>query len=137
MFIKQVLKENFVSEIGAQIASFKYGFVPNIIDIQKDGENYLLVMEDMGKECLADKYGEDPRYIPEWIWYEIRDIVKTLFEKEGIEYRDISAYNFVEKDERIYVINFEKAKYVHPYEPTNWFVVEFLEGENSWNPDYK
>lgn len=92
-------------------------------------------MEDLNAECLADVYGENPENIPTWIWNEIRSIITILFNEEGIEYVDITPYNFIEKDNRIYIIDFGDAKYTDGQ--VNWFLSEFLDGENSWNPDYK
>jgi tRNA A-37 threonylcarbamoyl transferase component Bud32 len=92
-------------------------------------------MEDLEADCLANVYGENPDDIPMWIWDEIRMMVKTLLDEEGIEYLDITPYNFIEKDKRIYMIDFGDAKYVDG--ETNWFLQEFIDGENYWNPDYK
>lgn len=92
-------------------------------------------MEDLQEECLANTYGEDPEDIPEWIWDEIRRMLTVLLQEEGIEYVDITPYNFIEKDGKVYVIDFGDAKYTSG--ETNWFLQEFIDGENSWNPDYK
>ena len=94
-------------------------------------------MEDLDELSLADRYGDDPSEIPLWIWAEIRTMLSTLLNEEGIEYVDITPYNFIEKDNRIYIIDFGDARYTHGMGLTDWFLNEFLEGENSWNPDYK
>ena len=93
-------------------------------------------MEDLNAPCLADVYGEDPDDIPTWIWDQIRMMVRTLINEEGIEYPDITPYNFIEKDNKVYMIDFGDAKYLE-YNNISWFVQEFIDGENSWNPDYK
>jgi serine/threonine-protein kinase RIO1 len=93
-------------------------------------------MEDLNAPCLADVYGEDPEDIPAWIWEQIRMMVRTLIDEEGIEYPDITPYNFIEKDNKVYMIDFGDAKYLE-YNNISWFVQEFIDGENSWNPDYK
>ena len=94
-------------------------------------------MEDVEELCLADTYGEDPEDTPEHVWDSIRAMLTILYEEEGIEYVDITPYNFIEKNGRVYVIDFGDAKYVDKIEETNWFLSEFLDGKNSWNPDYK
>jgi serine/threonine-protein kinase RIO1 len=58
-----------------------------------------------------------------------------LYEVEGIEYPDITPYNFIKVKNKIYIIDFGDAKYRD--KETNWFLTEFMDGENSWNPDYK
>jgi tRNA A-37 threonylcarbamoyl transferase component Bud32 len=94
-------------------------------------------MEDLKSDCLANVYGEDPADIPEWIWDELRLMITTLFEQEGIEYLDITPYNCIEKDGKVYLIDFGDAKYTSANEEVDWFLLEFMFGENSWNPDYK
>lgn len=132
MFIKEDVTD---LEIELQDIASKYDFCPRIMKTEEIGEIIRIYMEDVEEEPLVVTYGEDPEDIPEWIWNEIRRMVQTLYEEEGIEYVDITPYNFIEKDGRIYMIDFGDAKYTNG-EP-DWFLVEFLEGENSWNPDYK
>jgi len=135
MFIKKVSKETSDNEAEIQRTSAKYGFSPNVLSITKIDDVCFITMEDLDAECLADVYGEDAKDIPEWIWNEIRGMVTTLFYQEGIEYVDITPYNFIEKNNRIYMIDFGDARYSEG--GPNWFLSEFLDGENSWNPDYK
>jgi tRNA A-37 threonylcarbamoyl transferase component Bud32 len=135
MFIKKVSKETSDNEAELQSIAARYGFSPKVISISKVDDACFIVMEDLQAECLADVYGEDPDNIPKWIWNEIRIMVKTLLDEEGIEYPDITPYNFIEKDNRVYMIDFGDAKYVEG--ENNWFVQEFIDGENYWNPDYK
>jgi tRNA A-37 threonylcarbamoyl transferase component Bud32 len=92
-------------------------------------------MEKVNGETLFDLYEDDPENVPLWIWDEIRRIVLTLHEEEGIEYVDISPFNFMKLNDKILVIDFGDAKYVGD-EP-DWFLQEFLDGTNMWNPDFK
>ena len=94
-------------------------------------------MEDLQEMCLADKYGEEFSSLSPQIILQIRLILDTLFENEGIEYIDITPYNFIEKNNKVYIIDFGHAYYVNPAKKTNWFLKDFLEGTNSWNPDFK
>ena len=136
MFIKEVESGKASLEIELQTIAAKYGFSPKVLNVEGAGERTRIYMENLEEECLADKYGDDPADIPEWIWHEIRNILRILYEEEGIEYVDITSYNFIEKDGKVYVIDFGDAKYTD-YEEVDWFLTEFLDGENSWNPDYK
>ena len=134
VFIKQVDRDTIEDEVELQTVSAAYGFSPKIYTVM-NGEIH---MEDLETPCLADVYGEDPDDIPVYIWDSIRHMLTTLYEDEGIEYIDITPYNFIEKDGRVYVIDFGHAYYYKSKEMKNWFVKEFLEdGVNGWNPDFK
>jgi len=134
MFVK-VVSEDADNEVELQKIASSYGFSPRVLSHNKLDDSSFIMMEDLEAECLADVYGENPDNIPLWIWDEIRSMVTALFDQEGIEYVDITPYNFIEKDNRIYMIDFGDAKYTNG--EVNWFLSEFLDGENSWNPDYK
>jgi tRNA A-37 threonylcarbamoyl transferase component Bud32 len=135
MFVKEVPADIANKEVAMQVIASKYGFSPKIIGHTIFADVCFISMEHLEAECIADIYGENPEDIPCWIWNEIRAMLRTLLDEEGIEYLDITPYNFIEKDNRIYVVDFGDAKYVDG--KINWFLDEFLEGENSWNPDYK
>jgi len=135
MFVKEVSASTFQNEIELQSIAARYGFAPKIISTSKHKDICLIFMENLDTECLADVYGEDPEEIPEWIWDQIRIMIRTLIEEEGIEYPDITPYNFIEKNDKIYMVDFGDAKYIN--DDISWFVQEFIDGENSWNPDYK
>uniref|UniRef100_A0A6C0ENX0 non-specific serine/threonine protein kinase n=1 Tax=viral metagenome TaxID=1070528 RepID=A0A6C0ENX0_9ZZZZ len=137
MYIKQVPANQVDSEVELQLIAAKYGFAPKISNIEYGEYTCQIIMEDVEADCLANTYGDDPEEIPLWIWDQIRTMVTTLYEHEGIEYIDITPYNFIEKDNRIYMIDFGDAQYVNHDIPTNWFLSEFMDGENYWNPDYK
>jgi tRNA A-37 threonylcarbamoyl transferase component Bud32 len=135
MFIKEVWAHTSDLEVELQTIAHRYDFAPQIFKTEVVGERVRIHMEDVEEEPLAHEYGDDPANIPDWIWKEIRRMVNILYEEEGIEYVDITPYNFINKNGRIYMIDFGDAKYTDG-EP-NWFLLEFLDGENSWNPDYK
>ena len=118
------------TEATLQRISAEYGFSPKVLCVEDD----VIMMEDLEADTLYDIYGDEPSDVPDWIWDEIRTMVSTLYEEEGIEYVDITPYNFIEKDNRIYMIDFGDAKYTAG-EP-NWFLGEFLEGSDNWNPDF-
>jgi len=97
-------------------------------------------MENLNTLCLADKYGEEPTDIPNDYWNKMRYIISTLYENEGIEYIDITPYNFIEKNEQMYLIDFGHAIWSKPHVPMNWFLKEFLNPDspiNEYNPDFK
>jgi len=130
-------------EIEMQEISAKYGFSPKIISSNITHANindkYIghIIMEDLDEMCVADKYGEDPNDIPKIIWDQIRTIVRILYNEEVIEYIDITGYNFIEKNGKIYIIDFGDAIYTKKYCEMNWFLSYFLSGNNEWNPDFR
>jgi tRNA A-37 threonylcarbamoyl transferase component Bud32 len=132
MFTKDVKSE---LEVDLQTIASKHNFSPRILKTEEHNGMLRIYMEDLEEEVLAVEYGEDPSDVPVWIWNEIRRMVQHLYDEEGIEYVDITPYNFIEKNGRIYMIDFGDAKYTNG--TPDWFLAEFLEGENSWNPDYK
>jgi tRNA A-37 threonylcarbamoyl transferase component Bud32 len=134
-FRKFVPPDVFDNEVELQEISASYGFSPQIIRTVCDENRCIIVMENLEEECLADRYGDNPENIPLWIWDEIRRMLTILLNAEGIEYVDITPYNFIQKDDKIYIIDFGDAKYTTG--EVNWFLQEFIDGENYWNPDYK
>jgi len=135
MFIKTVSADTSDLEIELQNVAHMYNFSPRILRTRRHGKNVRIYMERIDGDILSDLYGDCAADIPKWIWDEIRTMIRVLYEDEGIEYVDITPYNFIEKDDRIYMIDFGDAKYTNGN--PNWFLLEFLDGENSWNPDYK
>ena len=70
----------------------------------------------------------------------MREIIRTLWEVEGIEYIDITPYNFIEKDEKLYLIDFGHAKWKSTTGEMNWFLQDFLDPDQclcAYNPDFK
>jgi tRNA A-37 threonylcarbamoyl transferase component Bud32 len=124
-------------EVEIQRWVHKYGFTPEIYDVDFAEDECIICMEDLEEQCLADKYGDLAEHIPAKYWEQIRTILAILFEREGIEYIDITPYNFIEKNDKIYIIDFGDAYYTHKSKEVNWFLKEVLDGHNGWNPDFK
>jgi len=128
-------------EVELQTIASKYGFAPKVYEIFHTNTETIICMERINAPCLADVYGENPQEIPHKLWKQIETIVTTLYEEEGIEYVDLTPYNFIElPNEKLYIIDFGDAYYTDknmPKHPNNWFLREFLDGEMTWNPDFK
>jgi len=135
MFTK-IIKTPLEAELQDIAAS--YGFAPKIQRV--DGS--IVQMDSVDGLCLADIYTDDPTAIPDLIWIKIRYILAVLFEREGIEYVDITSYNFMEDmDGKIWIIDFGDAYYTPQKkgEPAkNWFLQSLLAGESgkAWNTDF-
>lgn len=131
IFIKKVDPKTIEKEAHFQHVASLHRFAPEVYKTTDDE----IHMEDLQEMCIADKYGDDPTAIPAYIWKAIRAILHTLYYDDSIEYVDITPYNFIEKDGKVYIIDFGHAEYVS--NNMNWFLKEFLDGDNGWNPDFR
>ena len=121
-------------EIELQQVASRHGFSPKVLSV--NGLDFE--MEDLASPCLADVYGDDINKIPMDIWYEIIRILETLYEVEGIEYIDITPYNFIETQGKLWIIDFGHAYYTKDIKkPANWFLRDLLDSDGkAWNPDF-
>jgi len=138
LYSDKITNAEIENEIELQKISAKHGFSPKIIDYTFDEVSCVIKMENLNEMCLADKYGDLSEHISKDIWRQIHDIIEYLYEQEGIEYIDITPYNFIEKEDKVYIIDFGHAKYTNENKKINWFLNEFLNDRiNEWNPDFK
>jgi RIO-like serine/threonine protein kinase len=120
------------------VAASKYGFAPKIQSINGNS----VQMDCVEGQCLADIYTDDATMIPDAIWFKIEHMLAVLFEREGIEYVDITSYNFIEDATgNIWIIDFGDAYYTSNTkgeQATNWFLRSVLAGDSgkAWNPDF-
>ena len=123
-------------EIELQDIAATYGFAPRI----HHADGNVVQMDRIKGLCLADVYTDDPKHVPDWIWKEIHRILAVLFECEGIEYIDITSYNFILEidSNKLWIIDFGHAYYTKSTDgkAENWFLRDVLEGEKSWNVDF-
>ena len=140
LFDDKVTKKDIENEIELQQIAAKHRISPKILDYTFDEMGCIIKMENLNELCLADKYGDLPEHIPKDIWRQIHDIIEYLYEQEGIEYIDITPYNFIEKEGKVYIIDFGHARYTDEdnARKINWFLTEFINDRiNEWNPDFK
>lgn len=105
---------------------------PKIIDFFEEDDCHILIMELLQGKSLADIYGDNPKNIPKEYWKQIHNIIYELYYHD-IHYRDITSYNFMLIKDKIYIIDFGDAQFIK----VNWFLKDFIDGLNSWNPDYE
>lgn len=129
------------NEINLQNSASKYDFTPKIISTSLNNDYYYLEMENLNMDCIANIYGEEPTDIPDYFWSQMKNIIRILYEEEQIEYIDITPYNFIEKNDKIYLIDFGHAfKTTSVKIPSNWFLRRFLDQTKNvkeYNPDFK
>ena len=77
--------------------------------INTDNETYI-DMEDLDKMSVGDMYGNDINEIPEHILAGMFSLIWTLYHVHKIEYLDVWPRNFIEKDGRVWIIDFGDAK---------------------------
>jgi tRNA A-37 threonylcarbamoyl transferase component Bud32 len=116
----------------------KYVYNLNIVNVPKiksyNKKTKQLKMVRVGTMSVSDYYGETAEHINEDLFARIRNIIQTLYDHD-ILYIDITGYNFIENDNKLWIIDFEHATYNHPRK-TDEFVEKFLEGHNGWNPEF-
>ena len=114
----------------------------NIINVPKiysyDKENKTMVMEKIFNMNIADEFGEDAKDVPQDILEKIQEIIRKLY-YAGVEYPDITGYNFIKYKDKIYLIDFEHSKFFsnETMEQLDPFVIQFINGLCDWNPNYK
>ncbi len=125
-------KKSIQNEINLQTISANYCFSPKILDQIWQNDKVFIIMEKVKGKTIYELYGDIPKSVPSEIWNRIRMLVKHLYCLQ-IEYTDITPYNFmIDNDNNILVIDFGHAKLLK----TNWFLKDFLDGDNTWNPDF-
>lgn len=118
--------------------SENYDFCPKILSVEHFEDKTNITMEKLQGLSLAEKYSDNPSDIPSFVWTQIHYIISSLFYNEGIEYIDISSYNFMIVKDKVYIIDFGHAYWCNENKQIkNWFLKDFIEDEiNEFNPDF-
>ena len=137
MFAKVLPAMDAEREITIQNIASSLGFAPKIRKVFKEKSEWYVLMDNLGSgHTLSDIYGDSSECIPQSVWQEIRNMVEVLYEDYEIEYVDVSPYNFIDVDGKIWMIDFGDARFAKTNIDMDWYLQDFLEGENMWNPDY-
>ncbi len=140
MYIKRIVysdkRDRKAAELEIQLQKDAYnlGFSPKILETKFTDTDCTIRMDKIYEMCLADMYGDKETDLPNHLWSTIQTIVNTLYEA-GIEYIDITPYNFIEYKNKLYIIDFGDAYYKGD-KPRNWFHKDFLNIPYGWNPDF-
>ena len=105
---------------------------PKILAYDRDTK--VMIMEKVNYMNVSDYYGEKETDISPELFKKIRQIIQTLYDN-NIVYPDITGYNFIEFDKRIWIIDFEHSNFKPLLK--DYFVVKFINGKNKWNPRFK
>lgn len=128
--------EDVYNEVMLQREAAEYGLSPSILET--DNKTFI-TMEDLGAMNLADMYGESIEDIPESIKHDIWNILWALYSCCDMEYTDVTPYNFVEKDGRVWILDFGHARKINRGEIDCW-LLSVLSDESTvlseWNAEF-
>ena len=129
-FLKTITKKK---DVDLQQMAVNMGLSPIIYCT--DMESYI-EMEDLEEMNIADKYGNEIYDIPEYILDQIYSIILRLYKECGIQYIDVTPYNFIEKKGKVWIIDFSKA-YIGG--TLDSYLKKVLNNRKiiDWNPYYK
>ncbi len=120
---------------------YKYVYNLQIVNIPKiysyDKKTQQMRTQRIPNETIAYNYGDNPEDCPKDIFDKIRETICKLYDND-IEYPDITGYNFIEYQDKIWIVDFEHAKIILPsnVKERDPFVEQFIYGLNGWNPKY-
>ena len=105
--------------------------VPKIIDYNT--ETQTMIMENVPHMCVSDFYGEDAENISTDLFDQIREVIRFLYTNHII-YPDITGYNFIECEGKLWIIDFEHSDF--KTNEKNTFVDNFVSHDDycKWNP---
>lgn len=119
-----------------QRAGAKCGFSPCVLET--DNKTFI-TMEDLAVMNIADMYGDSIEDIPDTIKRDIWNILWVLYSSCGIEYIDVTPYNFIEKDGKIWVVDYGHAKKTRIGHMDTWLhsvLHNPTRTISQWNPDF-
>lgn len=99
-----------------------------------NGELKTMSMLKIPQMCLADMYGERKEDLPPDLWEIMREIMVKLREI-GINYPDITPYNFIKCGNKVWIIDYGHATIRDG--KTDAFMLKFINGYNGWNPEFR
>lgn len=127
-------EEDVRHEARLQTIAHEFVSTPRILDCQSNS----ITMERIHGLTVADTYGTDIRRLPHAVRREIYEIIHTLYKKAGIQYTDVTGYNFMIDDNgRLWVVDFGHAQ--QKLEPLDPYLERLFKMERltRWNSVFK
>lgn len=94
----------------------------------------VLHLQKINNMCVSDFYGEKANKVPTHIFDELRKMITCLYEN-NIEYLDITGYNVIEYNNKVWLIDFGHAK--SNLHIKDKYLLRFINGKNEWNKEFK
>ena len=117
------------------VHSLKIVNVPEIV--KYDDESKIMVTYIMGIHNLSDYYGENATKVPDKLFNQVIKIVRNLV-LHGIEYPDLTGYNFIEDEIGIVgIIDFEHSSLMTSPQVNNIHIQNICNGYKVWNPEFR
>ena len=133
--ISKDLVKNAVSKLSSIKCSINIINVPEII--KYDDDSKIMVMYKIGLHNLSDQYGENAKEVPNKLFDQVIKIVRTLV-LHGIEYPDLTGYNFIEDDCGVVgIIDFEHSSLMTSSQVNNIHIQNICNGYKVWNPEFR
>ena len=107
--------------------------VPKIIEY--DQKNKILTMQQLNGDNLSNIFGDNLKDVPKEYINIIRNFIQIL-DAYLIDYVDITGYNFMLVKKHLYLIDFGHAKCRDKHVNTDKFIEKFINGEETWNPEF-
>lgn len=107
--------------------------VPKIIKYNENDKE--LIMQHLNGDNLSNIYGDNLNDVPEEYIQVIRNFIEIL-DSYLINYVDITGYNFMLVNKHLYIIDFGHAKCRDKNLKTDKFIMKFINGIDSWNPEF-
>lgn len=106
------------------------------LESQSAEPHQVMIMEKIPGLDLASFYGEEDEDTPPHVYEQCRELIQALRDN-GVYYNDITSYNFIlsSTTDRVFIIDFGHATYKE--EEASYFIQEYLDGINGWNPDFR
>lgn len=123
----------YPKEVSIQYYAYIMGIkTPKII--KYDYEAKVLYMEKIPFLSISDEYGDKYKDVPTDVMKKVRNLVSQIRDI-GINYPDITGYNFIYDGKDVWIIDFEHASFKTDIYTS--FIKDFIDGnEKIWNPDF-
>ena len=109
--------------------------VPEIVEY--NDESKVMVMYKIGNHNLSDHYGDKATDVPKELFDQVIKIVRNLV-LHGIEYPDLTGYNFIEDENGIVgIIDFEHSSLMTSSQVNNIHIQNICNGYKVWNPEFR
>ena len=126
-------KEYFLNRYVANLGSVK---IPEVVEYFP--ESRIMISRRVEGSNISDNHGEDVNHVPDEVFQKVATIIRELV-LNGVEYPDITGYNFIEESEThdVWIVDFGHANIKQQGKITDRHIKAVCNGEKKWNPDYR